>query len=79
MDIGMFMQNVMLAAIGFGLATCPQAALAEYPDIIREELALPEGKLVVSGMALGYPDMTQAINQYRTAREAPSVFVQHFS
>jgi len=32
MDYGMFLQSVMLSAVSEGLATCPQAALAEYPD-----------------------------------------------
>lgn len=31
MNIGMFIENVMLVALAFGLATYPQAALAEYP------------------------------------------------
>jgi nitroreductase len=35
MDLGMFIQNVMLAARGFQLETCAQASLADYPDIIE--------------------------------------------
>ncbi|MBS0288155.1 MAG: nitroreductase [Proteobacteria bacterium] len=69
MDMGMFIQNVMLAARGFGLETCPQAALAEYPDIIRTHLNLPKTKHIVCGMALGYADWAHPVNQYRTARE----------
>ena len=33
-DYGMYLQSLMLAAQEQGLATCPQAALADYPDII---------------------------------------------
>ena len=34
MDYGMFIQSIMLSAVEYGLATCPQAALGEYPDIV---------------------------------------------
>lgn len=68
-DMGMFLQNVMLSARSVGLETCPQAALAEYPDIIREALKLPSSQHIVCGMAMGFADWTHPINQYRTTRE----------
>lgn len=74
MDMGMFIQNVMLAARGFGLETCSQAALAEYPDIIRRVLHLSRDFAIVCGMAVGYPDLNDPINQYRTERESVDVF-----
>lgn len=77
-DYGMFVQNVMLAARQFELETCPQAALAEYPDIVRQQLGLNDNWLVVCGMAMGYPDRDQAINQYRTEREAVDEFTSWF-
>lgn len=75
MDMGMFLQNVMLAARFYGLETCPQAALAEYPDIIRKHLALAPERHIVCGMAMGYADWSHPVNQYRTARAALSDFV----
>jgi nitroreductase len=70
MEVGMFIQNIMLAALEFGLATCPQISLAEYPDIIRRILGSPyTDKLLVCGIALGYPDTAHPVNQYRTTRE----------
>ncbi len=68
LDMGMFIQNVMLAAKSFGIDTCPQASLAEYPDIVRELLELPPDLLVVCGMSLGYADPEHPINQYRLDR-----------
>jgi nitroreductase len=73
-DMGMFIENVMLAALGLGLATCPQASLAEYPDIARKILEIPDTRLLVCGMALGYPDAAAPVNNYRTAREPVSSF-----
>lgn len=73
-DIGMFIQNVMLAALAHNLGTCPQAALAEYPDIARRVLDVPESKALVCGMSIGIPDLSAPVNSYRTAREETSVF-----
>ena len=79
LDMGMFIQNVMLAARGHGLETCPQAALAEYPDVARSLLGIPETKKLVCGMALGYADYNDPSHQYRTEREPLKEFVQWFS
>src|SRR6185312_13813041 len=35
LDFGMFLENIMVAARGRGLDTCPQAAFAQYPRTIR--------------------------------------------
>jgi len=74
MDIGMFLQNIMLAARAYGLETCPQAALAEYPNIIRKNLDLSSDFHIVCGMAMGYPDWSHPVNQYRTSRETVDSF-----
>ena len=73
-DMGMFIQNVMLAARGAGLETCPQASLAEYPDIVRDILGIPATRALVCGMALGYADTVAPVNQYRTVREPVDAF-----
>lgn len=78
-DMGMFIQNVMLAARGFGLETCPQAALAEYPDVIRNILNIPDSKKLICGMALGYADYDDPSYQYRTEREPVENFTQCYS
>jgi len=49
LDMGMFIQNVMLASRGFGSETCPQASLAQYPGIVRQILRLPDSLLLVCG------------------------------
>jgi len=74
-DVGMFIENVMLAARGHGLDTCPQASLAEYPDIVRGILNVPDTHALVCGMALGYADAVAPVNSYRTVRESVSAFV----
>lgn len=74
LDMGMFIENVMLAALGHGLATCPQASIAEYPDIVRRIVNVPDSRAMVCGMALGYPDAGAPVNRYRTAREPVANF-----
>ncbi len=74
MDYGMFLQSLMLAALAEGLASCPQAALAEYPDLVRDELDVEADQLLVCGMALGYEDPDAPVNRYRTPREAVAGF-----
>ena len=73
-DCGMFIQNVMLAARGFGLETCAQASLAEYPDIVRGIFEIPDSKKLICGMALGYADYNDPSYQYRTEREPVETF-----
>lgn len=77
-DMGMFIQNVMLAAEAHGLATCAQASLAEYPDIVRSMLDLPESYAVVCGMSVGYEDPEAAVNHYRTEREPLESFTRWY-
>lgn len=79
MDMGMFIQSVMLAALERGLATCPQAALGEYPDIVRESLGVGDDYFVLSGMAVGYEDTNAAVNNYRTPREPVERFARFVS
>ena len=78
MDYGMFLQSVMLGAVEAGLATCPQAALAQYPDIVRRVLDYPPESVLVCGMALGYEDRNAPVNSYRTGREPAASFSRFF-
>lgn len=74
LDLGMFLQNVMIAARAFGLDTCPQAAFAPYHRQIRPILGVPDEEIVVCGMALGYEDTAKPENQLRTEREPVDAF-----
>ena len=77
-DLGMFIQNVMLAARAFGLDSCPQASLADYPDIIRTELRMEDHWLVACALSLGYADTNHPVNQYRTEREPVNAFTRWY-
>ncbi len=68
LDYGMFLQNIMVAARGLGLDTCPQAAFANFPDTVRAALDLPHQDVVVCGMAIGHADPDAVENTLHTTR-----------
>lgn len=78
LDYGMFIQSVMLAAVEEGLATCPQAALGQYPQLIKDFLGYSRETILICGMALGYEDKDAPVNNYRTEREEVAVFTRFF-
>jgi nitroreductase len=77
-DYGAFLQSIMLAATEEGLASCPQAALGEYPKIVKETLGYPDESILICGMALGYEDTKAKVNSYRTSREDVDIFTRFF-
>ncbi|MBI2830211.1 MAG: nitroreductase [Chloroflexi bacterium] len=68
-DCGLVVENIALLATGRGLGTVLQSATVAYPDVLRRVFGLPDSKLMVLGIAIGYPDWTDPINQIRTERE----------
>lgn len=78
LDYGMFLQSVMLAALAEDLATCPQAALGQYPDLVKDALGYSRDTVLLCGMALGYEDREAPVNSYRTPREEVETFTKFF-
>jgi nitroreductase len=68
-DSGSAVQNIMLLATNYGLGTIAQAMAVVYPDIIRKELGIPEDKLIALGIAIGYPDWKDPVNEDYRDRE----------
>lgn len=76
LDYGMFLQNIMVAARGRGLDTCPQAAFTQYHRIIASQLQLAPQDMVVCGMALGWADPAAIENTLITERTPSSEFAR---
>lgn len=76
LDIGMFIQSVMLAAYALGLGTVPQAFAVDYAPQVKEFLSIPESKRLIVGMSLGYPDRESPANQIRTDRADTAELIQ---
>lgn len=70
-DLGIYLQSLMLLATGKGLATCAQGFWRNYSDFVSRHLALPQGYQIAFGMALGYEDSAAPINQWRSTRAEP--------
>ncbi len=66
--MGMYIQTIMLAAIELGLGTCPQEAWMLRHKTVRDHFEIPDDMDFYCGLALGYPDYDDPINNYRTER-----------
>ena len=67
-DIGVALGYLMLSAHSYGLATCPIGLIAAYEDEIQDLLNIPQNKNVIIGVALGYPDWENPVNQFKSSR-----------
>ena len=79
LDYGMFLENIMIAARGRGLDTCPQAAFTQFHRVIKRELQLGDHEMVVCGMALGVADHSAVANRLTTARATVDEFAKFHS
>ncbi len=77
-DCGLVAQNIMLLATHYGLGTIVQAQAVHYPNVLRQMLGIPASKLVLVGIAIGYPDWDNPINQVRSERETMETLVKWY-
>ena len=75
-DLGMYMQNVMLLAREQGLHTCAQEAWSQFYATTRRVLRIPEDEMIFCGLALGHADAGAPINSFRTARAGIDTFAR---
>jgi len=74
--VGMFLENLWLSAIDYGLGICLQESWSIYPKTVKEVTKHPDNEIVWCGVAVGYEDSSNPINQYRTKREDLDSFVK---
>ncbi len=67
-DVGTLVGYLVLAAHASGLATCPIGLIADYADEVKELLNIPENKKVIIGIAIGYADQKNPVNDFRSSR-----------
>ena len=73
-DLGIFLQSLMLAIKAHGLDSCAIGALSPYHHIIREHVPVLEDEVVVCGLAIGHGDGGAPENSFRTTRMAVDDF-----
>jgi nitroreductase len=69
LDLGGFLQTLLIAAQGHGLESCPQAIFARFHQLVKRELAIPQSEVVVCGIALGKADPDAPANRLVPERE----------
>jgi hypothetical protein len=65
----MYLQTVCLLLAEQGIATCVQASVAGYGQVIQRELGLGEDVEVLVGVAVGFKDGGHGINRVRSERD----------
>jgi nitroreductase len=67
-DLGLFAQNVMIAAKSRGIDTCPQVSFAPFHEVIASHLQMPAEEVTAFGMSMGFGDPAAEVNQVRMPR-----------
>ncbi|MEN8148109.1 MAG: nitroreductase [Campylobacterota bacterium] len=67
-DCGAYMQNLMLAAEGYGLGSVPQGSTTEYGKIISKVMGVPENYSLLYSVVVGFEDRDAKINTYQPKR-----------
>jgi nitroreductase len=75
-DLGLFAQNLMIAAKSRGIDTCPQVSFAPFHAVIAAHLGMPHEEVTAFGMSMGYRDPTAKVNQVRMPRERVEAFAR---
>ena len=68
LDVGLITQTLCLLAHNRGLGTCILACSVRFPNILRQILPNTENKLMAIGIAIGYPDSDEPINNFDRER-----------
>jgi nitroreductase len=75
-DLGMYLQTVMLLLKSNGLDSCPQESWSLFPKTVSNFLDVREDEMLFCGMAIGYADPDAPVNALVTERAAPDEFIR---
>lgn len=68
LDVGMYVQTLMLALTSRGIGSCAQASLRSHPALVRRVLDIPENEQILCGLSFGYEDESVPVNRVRQPR-----------
>jgi len=68
MDLGMYLQSVMLLGEAQGLASCAQGYWTFFHSNVRDVTNAPADLMLACGLAIGFEDKDAPINTVRSAR-----------
>ncbi|MEJ6009367.1 nitroreductase [Novosphingobium aquae] len=68
LDVGIYVQSLMLLMTENGLASCAQGALSHYAATVRQVLEISDEFRLIVGMSFGLEDVDHSANGVRTNR-----------
>jgi len=74
LDVGIFVQTFCLLAQERLLGTAILSAAVHCPQIVHQIFSIPDTKLLVVGIALGWPDLDAPVNKFERKRGALEEF-----
>lgn len=75
-DLGMFLQTFMLLLEENGIQSCAQECWSQYPRTVHDFCGMSESEMLFCGISIGYADKTHPVNQLRTKRLAPGLWLK---
>lgn len=69
LDVGMYIQTLMLVMTSFGIGSCAQGSMRYYPQDVRDLFGEPDDTAILCGISFGYEDDSVAANRTRVGRE----------
>ena len=72
LDVGLYLQTLLLSAHDKGLGGIVLAASVNYPDILRALFPIGVDKTIVIGAVLGWPDRNAPVNCFERQRASLS-------
>lgn len=78
-DMGIYLQTIILLMAENGLASCAQGALAMYTNAVHELADIPEENAIMFGLSFGYAKEDAPINQFEVGRQTLSDCVEFHS
>ena len=68
LDVGMYIQSLMLAMTAYGVGSCAQGSMRYFPNNVREIFGEPASTAILVGISFGYEDPDVAANRTRVGR-----------
>ncbi|MFN3714870.1 MAG: nitroreductase [Alcanivoracaceae bacterium] len=69
LDVGMYIQTLMLVMTSYGIGSCAQGSMRYYPQDVRDLFGEPDSTAILCGISFGYEDEAVAANRTRVGRE----------
>ena len=69
LDVGMYIQTLMLSMTAHGIGSCAQGSMRSYPDLVRQIFPGNQDIKILVGLSFGYEDTEVPANNTRIDRD----------